>query len=66
MSEGFFAGITVSLKPFHGAETSSHLGDALKSKGYELAFLEVPGAVHNPESWRAQLADGLIYLIGKK
>jgi enterochelin esterase family protein len=51
---------------FSMSETSGHLRDTLKSKGYDVAFLEVPGAVHNPESWRMQLADGLIHLIGKK
>jgi enterochelin esterase family protein len=51
---------------FTMAETSGHLRDALKSKGYEVAFLEVPGAVHNPESWRTQVAGGLIHLFGKK
>ncbi|HUR99026.1 MAG TPA: alpha/beta hydrolase-fold protein, partial [Pyrinomonadaceae bacterium] len=51
---------------FSMVETSTHLRDALKSKGYDVAFLEAPGAVHNGESWRMQVADGLIHLVGKK
>ena len=47
-------------------ETSRHMRDVLKSKGNDVGYLEAPKAVHNPEHWRAQVADGLIYLIGKK
>jgi enterochelin esterase family protein len=47
-------------------ETNRHLRDVLKSKGNEVAYLEAPNSVHNPEHWRAQLAAGLIYLVGKK
>jgi enterochelin esterase-like enzyme len=47
-------------------ETSAHLRDVLKAKGYDVAFLEVPGAGHMPESWRAQVGNGLIHLFGKK
>lgn len=46
-------------------ETNQRLRDALKAKGYDVRYLEVPAAVHNPEHWRAQLADGIIYLMGK-
>lgn len=48
---------------FTMAETSSHLRDVLKAKGYDMAYLEVPGGVHNPESWRVQIGDGLIHLL---
>jgi len=46
-------------------EANRHLRDVLRTKGYDLKYLEVPNAVHNPEHWRAQLAEGLVYLIGK-
>jgi enterochelin esterase-like enzyme len=46
-------------------EANSNLRDALEAKGYIVKYREVPNAVHNAEHWRAQLADGLIYLIGK-
>ncbi|MEO8573800.1 MAG: hypothetical protein ABI481_07505 [Pyrinomonadaceae bacterium] len=36
------------------------------AKGNDVADREVSGAVHNAEHWRSQLADGLIYLIGKQ
>jgi enterochelin esterase-like enzyme len=47
-------------------DTSQHLRDVLKAKGYDVFYTEVPNAVHNPEHWRAQFGDGIIYLIGKK
>lgn len=47
-------------------ETSRHLRDVLKEKGYDVGYLEVQNAVHNPEHWRAALADGIIFLMGKK
>ena len=43
-------------------ETNRRLRDVLQSKGYELRYVEVPGAVHNPAHWRTQLGPGLIYL----
>ena len=46
-------------------ETNRHLRDVLKAKAYDVAYLEAPNAIHNPEHWRAQLADGIIYLFGK-
>jgi enterochelin esterase family protein len=46
-------------------ETSRHLRDVLKAKGYDIGYLEAPGAGHMAESWRMELGDGLIYLIGK-
>ena len=58
-----------TIKNFSGysmVETSRHLRDVLKSKGNDVGYLEAPNAVHNPAHWRAQLAEGLIYLIGRK
>jgi enterochelin esterase family protein len=46
-------------------ETNRHLRDVLLAKGYEVGYLEAPGGEHKPESWRAQLADGLIFLQSK-
>lgn len=50
---------------FSMIETNRRLRDILKAKGYEVGYAEVPNAVHNPEHWRAQIADGIIYLTGK-
>ena len=47
-------------------ETSRNLRDVLKDKGYDVGYKEIPNAIHNPEHWRAALADGIIYLTGKK
>lgn len=46
-------------------ETNRHLRDVLLAKGYEVGYLEAPGGGHMPESWRTQLADGLIFLQSK-
>lgn len=46
-------------------ETNRHLRDVLLAKGYEVGYLESPGGEHKPESWRTQLADGLIFLQSK-
>lgn len=57
-----------TTKNFSGrsmVETSRHLRDVLLARGYEVGYLEFPGGEHKPESWRAELADGLIYLQGK-
>ena len=47
-------------------ETSRNLRDVLKDKGYDVGYKEISNAIHNPEHWRAALADGLIFLAGKK
>jgi len=39
-----------------------HLHDALRAKGYDVTYREVPGGVHAPESWRARLPAGLTSL----
>lgn len=46
-------------------ETNRHLRDVLLTKGYEVGYLEAPGGGHMPESWRTQVADGLIFLQSK-
>jgi enterochelin esterase family protein len=46
-------------------ETNRRLRDTLQGKGYELRYVEVPGAVHNPAHWRTQLGPGLVYLDGR-
>lgn len=46
-------------------ETNRRLRDVLRAKGSEVKYLEVPNAGHNAEHWRAQLADGIIYLMGR-
>jgi len=46
-------------------EANQRLRDVLRAKGYDVKYLEAPNAIHNAEHWRAQLADGIIYLMGK-
>jgi enterochelin esterase family protein len=46
-------------------EINRHLRDVLVAKGYEVGYLEAPGGGHMPESWRTQLADGLMFLQSK-
>jgi enterochelin esterase family protein len=46
-------------------ETNRHLRDVLLARGYEIGYLEAPGGGHMPESWRTQLAAGLIFLQSK-
>lgn len=36
--------------------------DALKSKGYDVAYTEVPGGVHAPQTWRPRLPIGITAL----
>jgi enterochelin esterase family protein len=36
--------------------------DAVKEKGYDLTYTEVPGGNHAPQWWRARLADGIVLL----
>ncbi len=45
-------------------EANRHLRDVLKAKGYDVAYTEVPGGTHTPESWRQRLPVGLIELAG--
>lgn len=45
-------------------ETSQHLDEVLLAKAYDVKFVVAPKGTHSPESWRTQVADGLIYLLG--
>jgi enterochelin esterase-like enzyme len=45
-------------------EAVRRLRQVLEAKGYEVRYLEVANAVHDPSHWRAQLADGLVYFFG--
>jgi enterochelin esterase family protein len=44
-------------------ETSRHMRDVLRAKGYEMHYQEFAGG-HEYLSWRGTLSDGLIALIG--
>ncbi|HUQ31179.1 MAG TPA: alpha/beta hydrolase-fold protein [Pyrinomonadaceae bacterium] len=47
-------------------EANQRLRRVLEAKGYDVRYLEVAGARHEAVHWRAQLADGVIYLSGKQ
>ena len=38
------------------------LRDVLSKKGYDVAYTEVPGGVHSPESWRGRLPGAVVAL----
>ena len=44
-------------------DANRRLVEALKSKGYEVAYREVPAAQHEPVHWRNQLPDGLLHFL---
>lgn len=44
-------------------EANRHLRATLLTKGYSVEYLEVPGGVHSPESWRKRLAAGIVALL---
>jgi enterochelin esterase family protein len=46
-------------------EANRRFRQALEGKGYNVRYVEVSGARHDPIHWRFQLADGLLYLAGK-
>jgi enterochelin esterase-like enzyme len=46
-------------------EATRRLRQVLEARGYDVRYLEVAGARHESVHWRAQLADGIIYLSGK-
>lgn len=46
-------------------ETSRHLRDVLRAKGYQVHYREFAGG-HDYLSWRGSLADGLIALMGSQ
>ena len=43
-------------------EANQRFRDALKSKGYEVVYTEVPGGNHAPQWWRLRLAEGIVAL----
>jgi enterochelin esterase family protein len=47
-------------------EANQRLHRVLEAKGYDVRYLEVAGARHETTHWRAQIADGIIYLSGKQ
>ena len=46
-------------------DANRRLHVALADKGYNVRYVEVAGARHDPVHWRFQLADGILYLAGK-
>jgi hypothetical protein len=64
--------VFLSNRPFPNADQNKrpkqirHLRDVLKTKGYNVSYLEYANAIHNPEHWRTALAGGIIYLMGKQ
>ena len=40
-------------------DTNRRLRDALRAKGYDFAYIEVPGGTHSPESWLERLPAAL-------
>jgi len=48
----------------YNLETTRHMRDVLRAKGYEVHYQEFAGG-HEYLNWRGTLADGLIALIGK-
>ena len=46
-------------------EANRNLRDALRKKGYEVQYKEIPNAQHEMGHWRDQIAEGLVYLMGR-
>ena len=46
-------------------EANRRLKDVLRRKGYDVAYLEVPGGTHSTESWRAGLPAAIAALSSK-
>lgn len=44
-------------------EANRRLRDALRAKGYDVAYTEVPGGVHAPEAWRLRTASDLMTIV---
>jgi enterochelin esterase family protein len=42
-------------------EANRRLVAALKAKGYDVTYREVPGAQHEPMHWRSELPAGLLH-----
>jgi len=43
-------------------EATRRFRDALRAKGYDVTYTEVPGGNHGPEWWRPRLAEGIVLL----
>lgn len=43
-------------------DASRRFRDALKAKGYDVTYTEVPGGNHAPQWWKTRLADGIVLL----
>jgi enterochelin esterase family protein len=46
-------------------EANRRLYEILKTKGYDVDYVEVSGGRHDPINWRFQLPEGMIYLARK-
>jgi enterochelin esterase family protein len=46
-------------------DANRRLRDALRSKGYEVLYTEVPGGYHAPESWATRLPAGLAAMLDR-
>jgi enterochelin esterase-like enzyme len=47
-------------------EANRRLCRTLKTKGYEVRYIEVSGGRHDPINWRFHLADGIVFLAHKR
>ena len=43
-------------------DANRHLRDALRAKGYDVAYTEVPGGMHAPQYWSQRLPVGIVTL----
>jgi len=43
-------------------DASRRFRDAVKAKGYDVTYTEVPGGNHAPQWWKTRLADGIVLL----
>ena len=43
-------------------EATRRFRDALRVKGYDVTYTEVPGGNHGPQWWRPRLAEGIVLL----
>ena len=43
-------------------EANRRLRDALRAKGYDVTYTEVPGGKHWPETWKQRLPVGLVVM----
>jgi enterochelin esterase family protein len=45
-------------------DSNRRFRDALKAKGYQVTYAEVPGGQHAPAYWMARLPIGIVTLTG--